>query len=328
MNMKNNKICLILPYFGKFNNYFDLWLNSCKYNERIDWHIYTDDHTAFNYPKNVIVHYCLFSDLRKRIQSLFGSDIILAQPYDLCKYKVAYHKIFPEVVRRYDYWGFCDCDLIWGDICSAIIPALEKEFDKISWRGHFTLFKNSNEINELFQYKIPGNKTFEDCILRKNEINLFDEVGINRVFDYLNKPIYKDLLFADLKVKPFNFVCSHFSDSQEFKNKNQIFEWNKGKLYRIYICNGCVCKEEFSYIHFLRREMKYLIKRDSDHYLIVPNKFIDYQDLTASQIINLSKRRFYWRYYKKRLTPQYILKVLQHKIRKAKTPDIYPFIIK
>lgn len=80
MNMKNNKICLILPYFGKFNNYFDLWLNSCKYNERIDWHIYTDDHTAFNYPKNVIVHYCLFSDLRKRIQSLFGSDIILAQP--------------------------------------------------------------------------------------------------------------------------------------------------------------------------------------------------------------------------------------------------------
>ena len=328
LNEMECEICLILPYFGKFNEYFNLWLKSCKYNNKIDWYIYTDDRGFYEYPKNVIVNYCNFVDIQKRAFDLFGNDIKLDKPYDLCKFRVAYHKLFPEVINKYHYWGYCDCDLIWGDLYSAISPALKKEYNKISWRGHFTLFKNSNEINELFQYKTPGNKTFEDCILKKNEINLFDEVGINRVFDYLNKPIYKDLLFADLKVKPFNFVCSHFSDSQEFKNKNQIFEWNKGKLYRIYICNGCVCKEEFSYIHFLRREMKYLIKRDSDHYLIVPNKFIDYQDLTASQIINLSKRRFYWRYYKKRLTPQYILKVLQHKIRKAKTPDIYPFIIK
>lgn len=318
MNMKNNKICLILPYFGKFNNYFDLWLNSCKYNERIDWHIYTDDHTAFNYPKNVIVHYCLFSDLRKRIQSLFGSDIILAQPYDLCKYKVAYHKIFPEVVRRYDYWGFCDCDLIWGDICSAIIPALEKEFDKISWRGHFTLFKNSNEINELFQYKIPGNKTFEDCILRKNEINLFDEVGINRVFDYLNKPIYKGLLFADLKVKPFNFICSHFSESQEFKNKNQIFEWNNGKLYRLYVYDDKIYKEEFVYVHFLRRGMANLIKKDYNHFLIIPNKFIDYEKVGTEEIKKYSTPQFYWDYYKKRLKLPYMWNVLKYRIRGKK----------
>lgn len=323
------EVCIILPYFGKFNNYFELWLKSCKYNNMIDWYIYTDDRAHYEFPKNVHVTYCNFSDIRENAIRLFGNGIKLDTPYDLCKFKVAYHVLFPDITNRYKYWGFCDCDLIWGDLYSAISSALKEGYDKISWRGHFTLFKNSVKIQNLYLSEVPGNTTFKNCISKKiNEINLFDECGINRVFDYLNKTIYKNLLFADLKVKPYQFVCNHFSFSEQYKNKNQIFEWNKGKLYRIYICNGCVCKEEFSYIHFLRREMKCLIKRDSDHYLIVPNKFIDYQDLTASQIINLSKHRFYWRYYKKRLTPQYILKVLQHKIRKAKTPDIYPFIIK
>lgn len=322
-------VCLILPYFGKFNNYFDLWLRSCKYNDKIDWYIYTDDRDFYEYPKNVIVHYCDFVDIQRRAFDLFGNDIQLDKPYDLCKFRVAYHKLFPEVINRYQYWGYCDCDLIWGDLYSAISPALEREYDKISWRGHFTLFKNSSDIQNLYLLEILGNTTFKNCISKKNdEINLFDECGINRIFDYFKRRVYNDLIFADLQVKCFQFVCNHFSLSEQYKNENQIFEWNKGKLYRIYIYKDQIYKEEFSYIHFLRREMKYLIKQDRDHYLIVPNKFIDYQDLTVSQIINFSKRRFYWRYYKKRLSPQYLLKVAQQKIRKSKTPDIYPFIIK
>ena len=39
-----NSIALVIPYFGKFNNYFHLWLESAKRNSTIDFHIYTDQH--------------------------------------------------------------------------------------------------------------------------------------------------------------------------------------------------------------------------------------------------------------------------------------------
>ena len=43
------KKILIIPYFGKFNNYFELWLKSCEYNTDFDWLIFTDDKTNYQY---------------------------------------------------------------------------------------------------------------------------------------------------------------------------------------------------------------------------------------------------------------------------------------
>ncbi|WP_333562533.1 DUF6625 family protein, partial [Lactobacillus amylovorus] len=43
------KGAFIIPYFGHFNNYFQLFLNSCKYNSNYDWIIFTDDRTKYDY---------------------------------------------------------------------------------------------------------------------------------------------------------------------------------------------------------------------------------------------------------------------------------------
>lgn len=331
--MDKNKTCIILPYFGKFNSYFQLWLNSCCINKNIDWYIFTNDQTSYEFPLNVKVSYCEFAELKNRIISLFGDDIIIDQPYDLCKYRVAYHKIFPDVIKDYAYWGYCDCDLIWGNISKLVETAIDKKYDKISWKGHFTLFRNDTDISDLYDKTIDGNTTFRNCISREKEktYNLFDEVGINRVFDACGKSIYKDLLFADLKVNPYNFVCNHFSKQEDYKNVNQIFEWNKGSLYRIYVHNGQIFKEEFGYVHFLRRDIKNSLSSNNiQHYLIIPNKLIDYEPLTIEKIINWSKPRLYWEYYEKRLS----WKNLKKKITSFLTgenkllPDKYLYTIK
>ena len=34
------KVVFIIPYFGKFNNYFQLFLNSCAYNKKFEWLIF------------------------------------------------------------------------------------------------------------------------------------------------------------------------------------------------------------------------------------------------------------------------------------------------
>ena len=68
-------IAFILPYFGKLPNNFDLWLKSCRYNETIDFLVFTDDKTAFKYPKNVKVFYCSFQEIKVRIQENFQFKI-------------------------------------------------------------------------------------------------------------------------------------------------------------------------------------------------------------------------------------------------------------
>ena len=36
------KIAFVIPYFGKFPNYFELWEHSAAYNKDIDFLIFTD----------------------------------------------------------------------------------------------------------------------------------------------------------------------------------------------------------------------------------------------------------------------------------------------
>lgn len=36
------KLALIIPYFGKFNNYFDFWRTSAEHNPSVDFLIFTD----------------------------------------------------------------------------------------------------------------------------------------------------------------------------------------------------------------------------------------------------------------------------------------------
>ena len=61
------KIALIVPYIGEFPNYFQLFLNSCKYNNNYTWLIYTDNDKEFDYPDNVIKKIITFDELKKLI---------------------------------------------------------------------------------------------------------------------------------------------------------------------------------------------------------------------------------------------------------------------
>ena len=143
------KKILILPYFGKFNNYFNLWLDSCKYNNDIDWLIITDNHIN-QISNNIKVINKTFEDLKSYIQKKFNFKINLETPYKLCDYKPYYGYIFEEYIKGYDFWGYCDCDLIFGDINKFIIQDIFDKYDKIFRRGHLSFIRNNKYINTNF----------------------------------------------------------------------------------------------------------------------------------------------------------------------------------
>ncbi len=112
--MKKN--IFILPYFGKFNNYFQLFLNSCEKNSDFDWLIFTNDRSNFKYPKNVKVIYLSFDDFIDKVQKKLGFDVDLTDSHKLCDFKPCYGFLFDEYIIVYDYRGFCDCDVLIGDL--------------------------------------------------------------------------------------------------------------------------------------------------------------------------------------------------------------------
>ena len=151
-----NRCIFIIPYFGKFKNYFQLFLNSCGKNTAFDWLIITDNRDEYRYPQNVQIQYMNFQTLRKHIQCMYDFRIRLEAPYKICDYKLAFGEIFNKQIKGYEFWGFCDTDLIFGDIGKFITEQLLDSCDKILFRGHMTLMRNEYKCNNLYKIRKNG----------------------------------------------------------------------------------------------------------------------------------------------------------------------------
>ena len=80
--------------------------------------------------------------------------------YKMCDLKIMYGCIFESELQEYDFWGCCDMDIVWGDIRLFITPEILSTYDVITSRigrisGHFCLFRNQRQWNELFK-RIPN----------------------------------------------------------------------------------------------------------------------------------------------------------------------------
>lgn len=288
-------ICYIVPYFGKLPKNFNLWLNSCRKNPTINWLIYTDDYSKYNYPDNVKVIYCTFDEIKKKFQKNFEFKILIDRPWKLCDFRVAYGEVFKEDIKNYDFWGYCDMDVLWGDIREFITDDLLDKYIKIGFQGHSTLYRNCVEVNNIYKREFKDLPTYKE-IFSKEKGYCFDENIICEIYDRLNIPYYKKTNFIHLRKYEYNFSLAHLPKEEEYKNENQIFLWDSGKLYRKYVYNKEVFTEEFMYIHFFCRPITYLAENYSNDakYLIYPEVVVDYKDeidLNYKFILKKSKKK-------------------------------------
>lgn len=292
-------IVYIVPYFGKLPNLFGLWLKSCEYNPTIDWLLYIDDRSVYDYPPNVKVHYISFDEMKKQIQDVFPFHIELSHPYRLCDYRVAYGRIFAKDIQRYDFWGFCDIDLIFGDIRFFLKDCILETYDKIGYLGHSTLFRNIERMNLLYEQSLGEEMLYKAIFTdASNQNHFFDERGINQLCEQYGIKIYKETIFADLTPLTWNFQINYASELEFRKNNHRLFVWEEGKLYSYSLLRNNICKDEFMYVHFLRRRINIEKGLHSvDKFLIVPNRIIKLPMEITNQIIKKYSRNrmfFYW----------------------------------
>lgn len=255
------KVLLFLPYFGKFPNYFKLYLHTASANYSIDWLLITDDKSDYNFPKNVKVIYKSFEDIRNLIQTKFDFKICLDRPHKLCDFKPAYGYIFEEYLTNVDYWGHCDPDLIWGNFSTLLDFNELSKYEKVCYLGHLTFYKNTILNNRRFMLFLKGEERYKKVF--SNPIGFaFDEkfnYSINSIFKENGIPILAQNNVADIDPYHTNFRLSLYNINKNTYTldsvKKQIFVWENGHLFRFYFNSGILIKEEFLYIHLQKRSM-------------------------------------------------------------------------
>lgn len=268
------KYALVCCYYGVLPNYFELWLDSAKKNTVIDFYIVTERNTIKEYETkinnttNIKIVYCSFKELKKRIQTLFPFKISLNQPYKLCDYRLAYGLIFEDVFKGYNYFGWYDLDVIYGDLNNYLKTNENSEYDLIGINGHFTLIKNKDELKYLFYHsKSNDNRaTPYKKVFTTNTSCFFDEFyGLHQLIKG------REILDLRQSIADIGFLQHEFK-SEMFKG-TYILEKNM-ITNKLYVIDESSRKSEVLYVHLQKRKMIYDGISEFDKYYILPNRFV------------------------------------------------------
>ncbi len=279
------KIGLFCVYFGSFPKYFPLFLLSAKRNSNFKFYIYTDNAEVWDLPENVEIIKCSFSDIKRRLQSLFQFPINLQNPYKLNDYKPVYGQLFLDKLSAHTHWGYFDIDIILGDLDLFATNEDLQKYDKIGSRGHLTIFKNTPQ-NRLAYLNDTTSKsfTFKEAFTTGAALH-FDEMwGINEIYQrleysYKDESAMRDNSYYDASPKYFALKAVNLLE----QNVPTIFTWNEGDL----VARSEGLKKKFGYIHLQKRPMTIEIDNsDVESFFISQDGFVQ-QEITEQRIETL-----------------------------------------
>lgn len=318
--MSKYRKVFIIPYFGSFPHTFNLWMQSCSYNTGYDFLIITDCQVQNEHPSNIIFVSMSFSKLKEHMDNIYGFQVALESAYKLCDFRPGYGEIFKEYITDYDYWGYCDIDVIFGDIDKYITDDILEDNEKILSLGHFTLFKNDEYINTLYRSDKNADyiTIFQDKNNRHFDEGLFDEIipmyeerglnpvwlydkqnNINQIFAHNSRKIYINFtIFADINFLEDNLQIVWMSclESKDPHANQSVFVWDHGHVFRYYIDKMKICREEFMYIHLQKRRMENRISESSPkRFYILKNSCEEIKDELTMEFLkrsNINKLSF------------------------------------
>ena len=307
-------IAFLLPYFGHLPSNFNLWLKSCEYNPTIDFIVITDDHTKYQYPTNVKVQYCSYEEIKRRIQSHFDFEVLIDRPWTLALFKPAYGEIFKKELENYEFWGFCDADLMWGNIRSFVTEEILEKYERIGTKGHASLYKNDPDVNARYKNIVSDKADYKNVFSGKSKYS-FDENGMDEIYEALEIPFFFKPNYAHLEKYESSFYLKRLPKEKLYTNKYQVFVWDEGVLNRVYLDKNEVKCEEYMYIHFFCRPMQYVIGEDNCC------RYVMYPDIVKPYINNITEN--YIRKHGKQGKFKFLLKIIWRNKKKFTLNRIY-----
>ena len=284
------KLLLISTHFGDFSSCFQYFLKSCENNPSIDWLIYSDRIVNEKLPPNVKLSYITFEDMQKKIQAKFDFPIAVHSPHKICDFKPAFGYIFEEDIQKYEHWGHCDTDVIWGDM-EKFLKNQIFQYEKVYTYGHLTIYRNQLSVNRRFMYE-PQNSPFNyRMIFSKPQTFFFDEQNnvfdIHKIYLKLGIPFYESMNhMVDLDSRFFLFR-SYVSG---YETIYLFFIVLNRNLYAVYQRGQRYIWKEIAYVHFMGRTLTADNEESTKNVmLITPYSMSSYQKIKNETIESLIK---------------------------------------
>jgi hypothetical protein len=308
-----SRIALMIFYAGSLPDYFRYFLESFARNQdaNVDLFLFNDQ---FSEPetignlKKIPLTFEQFNQLAsQKLQIPVNTD----WGYKLCEFKPAFGVIFEDYLKDYDFWGYCDPDIILGKISSFITEETLEIYDVITASqvqlvGHFTIFRNCETVTNLFRETEDYIKIFTDNTHYYN----FDE-SCRRFYG-------RPMSFEELK--EMNQLASIYDLVMNFQEKYDLKIYMNPMCreeppfqitYREGVLFDVNTQEEFLYFHLVKAKLFYLFRFYMPPMSQLPTEF----SIITGGIIPGAMNRLVWQIQRSHFIAQYYLKKLWSKLK-------------
>ena len=247
-NFHKKRIYLIIPYYGAFPNYFQLYLDSLGINQDImTLFLITDiDMSPYICPDNMVLIKMPKLDVQKRASKFILDNYakvvepenLLKDNYKFVDFKIVYPLLFDDILKsngvtEEDYVGWGDIDLIYGKLSNFI--DFKRDYGILGgWHGHFTAIINTDSFKNNFK-TIPN---YLELITDNSKVFITDEIAyrqplINYISTHKIKMFYTNAYFCDIVPECF-FHISRPDHAKYSKNFYDVYNSNKNINYLYY----------------------------------------------------------------------------------------------
>jgi hypothetical protein len=254
-------ICIIVFYFGKYPWYHNYFIDSCKRNQSIDFLFFTDNISIQKQDENV--KYITFSidKFNNLASDKLGFNVNVLNGLKICDFRPAFGVIFSDYLKKYEYWGYSDTDIIYGNLRNFLDDDT-LTYDYISVRddypsGYFSILKNENKINLLYTLS----KDYKDLFLRE-ENTLFEECGgvYSEVCNGIN------ILNSSCEYETFHHILEKNKDNLKILLELFSIEGNVGEIKIFH--NKMIFMKKFEIM------MYHLTSYKTNLYSVIPFKLL------------------------------------------------------
>ena len=137
--------------------------------------------------------------------------------------------------------------------------------------------------------------TWQECFSSSNNYYYDEEGGLEPLFtcnSMLSELSYQQVDFDNI-MPPWRF--DHFTSINFPQKRFLVYNYNCGKLKRIYLNKMHICREQVSYVHLSKRQI--LVRTDDfKHFSLVPNKIITSKKWNIFMLLMCGRPRYIYNF--------------------------------
>jgi hypothetical protein len=295
MDMAENKIVLVSVWFGKEPACFSVWLKTAAFNSEVDFIVICDFQPAFPPPSNVRIVRETRAEYSTRVSNAFGVSFSLGNAYKLCDQKLFIYSLYSDLLSGYEWFGYCDLDIVWGDLSLDLTPSALKNLDKIGLNAHCSLWRVSRF--EGFLRNPKGLADTQKLLDSTRNYALDEHSGLSGLFADCPKV---QLFRHDLNLHP----CQGKLVPLDWYHRGRdTIYWEQGRLlWREYTSLGYY-ETEHSYLHMQKNGFTLEVPtvQAAELFVISPGRIFASDRDALRNPQNAYSRRYYYKQLEKRL---------------------------